>query len=229
MISILNIDTAVESASVSLACDGTLAAFRANENIREHSGWIHNAIRDVMKQGGISLNQLSAIAVTNGPGSYTGLRIGLTTAKGLCYALNLPLITIGTLDVMARAAINQASEDLLKDADLLCPMIDARRMEVYTAVYDKKLKTILPAQAMILDTDSFHDLLDKNRIIFTGNGSPKMRSVITHPHAIIAEFVNSSAIDMAGLSLDYYKQKIFADLPYAEPLYLKEFYTHSPR
>jgi tRNA threonylcarbamoyladenosine biosynthesis protein TsaB len=221
---LLNIDTAVESASVGVARNGSHLALRANENTKEHAGWLHDNIRQVIENAGIEFRNIDAIAVSNGPGSYTGLRIGLSAAKGLCYAAGIPLITVGTLEIMAAACMNQVS-DSMKTKALLCPMIDARRMEVYAAIYDTKLREQLPPSAILLDNASFRDYLEEHRIIFFGNGALKWKAVCTHPNALFAEFVNASALDMCALSYEYYMQKRFADLPYAEPLYLKEFYS----
>src|SRR6266513_982784 len=127
---LLNIDTAIETASICLSKDGNVLHLSINENQKDHAAWLTVAIQEMMQNSGYQLNQLNAIAVTIGPGSYTGLRVGLSTAKGLCYVLKIPLLTIGTLEMMAFAAKQNP-------VDLLCPMIDARRMEVFTAVYDK--------------------------------------------------------------------------------------------
>ena len=222
---LLNIDTAVESASVSLAQNGQHLYMRANEQTREHAGWIHIQIGEMIREAKVSLKDISAIAVSNGPGSYTGLRIGLSAAKGLCFALNIPLITISTLEIMAAAILNQAGKSLLTGDILLCPMIDARRMEVYTAVYDKQLHGVTDPAAVILEPGKFDQLLEKNRIIFSGNGSLKWKNLCTHTHAVFAGEVDTTAMDMAALSYVYYKQNKFADLSYTEPFYIKDFYS----
>jgi tRNA threonylcarbamoyladenosine biosynthesis protein TsaB len=152
---ILNIDTAVEIGEVNLAENGSTLRFRANSNQKDHAAWIQTAILEIMKETGYSMHDLQAVAVSNGPGSYTGLRVSLATAKGICYALQIPLITIGTLEIMAATATRQLSGELTKSADLLCPMIDARRMEVYMAAYNRKLEEIIKPQAVILDGDFF--------------------------------------------------------------------------
>ena len=144
---ILNIDTSLETASVCLAKDAVAVKLLINENQRDHASWIHNAIHLALQDSGCLITELEAVAVSNGPGSYTGLRVGLATAKGLCYGLGIPLITISTLKMMATAVKHKAS-------DLICPMIDARRMEVFTAVYNKDLLELSPAQAMIIDETS---------------------------------------------------------------------------
>lgn len=214
---ILNIDTAIETASICLSEDKNVLQLSINENQKDHATWLTVAIQKMMKDSGYKLNQLKAIAVTIGPGSYTGLRVGLSAAKGLCYALNFPLITIGTLEMMAIAAKDEP-------IDLLCPMIDARRMEVFTAVYDKKLEEIKPPHALILDNNSFTKLLSSNSILFFGNGSKKLETVLQHPNAVFKN-INSNASHMASLATDRLMTLQFADLAYVEPLYLKEFFT----
>ena len=226
---ILNIDTAVETASVSLAENGMLLRFRGNDNQKDHAAWIHAAIREMMKEAGHSLQELSAVAVSNGPGSYTGLRVSLSTAKGLCYALKIPLIPISTLELMAVAAINQSSKSLLESIDLLCPMIDARRMEVYIAVYDLKLKEIMKPQALVLNGDIFGHLLDKSRVLFFGNGSYKFKDKLLHTGAVFADHIHPAATDLSTLSYDYFKDNKFSELAYSEPLYIKDFFSgHKP-
>lgn len=162
--------------------------------------------------------QLAAVAVSTGPGSYTGLRVGLSAAKGLCYALSIPLIGINTLQMMAAAAQENTSE-------LLCPMIDARRMEVFTAIYDQSLQKVLPPTNMILDENSFADRLTENPILFFGNGSKKAEGIINHPNARFAD-VSATAENMVALAAEKFKREEFLDLAYSEPYYGKDF--HSP-
>ena len=221
---VLNIDTSVESGSVSLSRKGSLLKFRANENQREHASWLHLAIREMMEEAKLQMQELNAVAVSNGPGSYTGLRIGLATAKGLCFALQIPLICIPTTMVMAAAANNQASAKLLKSTELLCPLIDARRMEVYFALYDLKLNEVSPPRTTILDKDAFISVLSEYKVLFFGNGAEKLKSLVQHTNAVIADHIDFSAIDMCLLSYEYYIEKRFNDMHTAEPLYIKDFY-----
>ena len=214
---ILNIDTAVDAASVCLAKNGETLLLTTNENQKNHASWLHIAIAKIIKDGGYVMADLEAVAVTIGPGSYTGLRIGLSTTKGLCYALNIPLIAIGTLDMIAFAAKDE-------EADFICPMIDARRMEVFTAVYDKNLKKIIEPQAMLLDENSFAEFLSSNKIIFLGNGNNKLRSIISNNNAFFSS-IKADASHLAQLSNKNFVKKEFADLAYIQPLYLKEFYS----
>lgn len=172
-----------------------------------------------MQETGLSLSQLDAIGISAGPGSYTGLRVGMSTAKGLCYALQKPLITVSTLQMMALAGKEDSNT-------LLCPMIDARRMEVFTAVYDTSLQEILSPINLILDENSFSSLLNQHSIIFFGNGSPKFQAITAHPNAHFKQ-VNATAQHMTTLVFNKLQQKSFADLAYAEPYYGKEFYSPS--
>jgi tRNA threonylcarbamoyladenosine biosynthesis protein TsaB len=214
---ILHIETAVEGASVCLARDQQLIAYKENKDIKDSAAWLHQAIHLLLQEQATPLQQLQAIAVSAGPGSYTGLRVGMATAKGLCYALQAPLITLGTLEIMAAAAKDVTT-------DLLCPMIDARRMEVFTAVYNKEGEVVLPPHNQVLDVDSFADLLKNHSITFFGNGSQKWKELANGPTATFAA-IEFSAKDMVALAAARYEQKSFTDLAYSEPLYVKEFFT----
>jgi tRNA threonylcarbamoyladenosine biosynthesis protein TsaB len=214
---ILNIDTAVETASICLAKDGEALSMTKNESQKDHASWLHVAIKEIFKKNNCELSSVNAIAVTGGPGSYTGLRIGMATAKGICYALNKPLIALNTLLVMAEAAKKE-------NADLLCPMIDARRMEVFTAVYTIDLQIVMEPAAITLNENSFNDYLSNNRICFFGNGSAKFRTIKNNDRMFFND-VKADASTMILLSEKKFAAKEFADLAYAEPLYLKEFYT----
>jgi tRNA threonylcarbamoyladenosine biosynthesis protein TsaB len=214
---ILNIDTAIDSASLSLARDGQVLSVVRNEKQKDHSSWLHIAIKEIFEKNNLELRSSDAIAITEGPGSYTGLRIGMATAKGICYALDKPLITLNTLLVMANAARKEK-------ADMLCPMIDARRMEVFTAIYTKDLKPVKEPIAMILNEKSFAEELATNSICFFGNGSNKFQEIIKNKNAFFAD-IKTDAATMVLLSEEKARQKDFADLAYAQPLYLKEFYT----
>ena len=220
---ILNIDTAVESGSVSLSTKDELITVRTNENKNEHSGWLHIAIEQMVKDAGSSFKEISAIAVSNGPGSYTGLRIALSAAKGFCYALNIPLITYSTLELMADAAGDTVPGAKEKGV-LLCPMIDARRMEVYFALYDHELNTIIEPRASIVDENFFNAELRESKIIFFGNGSSKFTKVLNHTHAIFTDFIFFGAKHMQKKSWHYYDNRIFSSIDLTEPLYIKEFH-----
>lgn len=214
---ILNIDTAVDTASMCLAKNGEAFSFVKNESLKDHAFWLHVTIRTILEKNNIELRTVDAIAVTGGPGSYTGLRIGMATAKGICYALNRPLICLNTLLVMANAAKNEK-------ADLLCPMIDARRMEVFTAIFTKDLQIVKAPAAITLDENSFDEYISDNSICFFGNGSKKLKSIKKYEKAIFSD-IKPGAESMISLSEKKFKEKEFADLAYVEPLYLKEFYS----
>ena len=214
---ILNIDTAVETASVCLAKNGQAVSLLLNEKQKDHAQWLHPAIKELMENESMELQQLDAVAITEGPGSYTGLRIGMAAAKGICYALNKPLITLNTLLVMANAAKNHTT-------GLLCPMIDARRMEVFTAIYSPELEMIKQPVAMVLDERSFKEELEKNKVFFFGNGSIKFQKKTYHPNAVFGN-ITMDASAMAELTEIKFSKGYFANLAYSEPLYLKEFYT----
>jgi tRNA threonylcarbamoyladenosine biosynthesis protein TsaB len=214
---LLNIDTAVETASVCLSDNTEVLRLAINENQKDHAAWLHMAITDVIKNAGLAITDLDAVAISIGPGSYTGLRIGLATAKGLCYALKIPLISINTLKMMAHAVKNENNE-------LICPLIDARRMEVFTAIYNNSLEEVIKPFAMIVVKDSFADLLTFHKIIFCGNGSKKLQTVLSHTNAIFDGSI-ATAADLPHLAYSCFQEKKFADLAYIEPLYLKEFYS----
>jgi len=213
---ILNIDTAVDKASVCLAKDGEMLQFAVNETQKDHASWLHTIIATILKKNKSLITDLNAVAVSIGPGSYTGLRVGLSSAKGLCYALNIPLITIGTLEMIAFAAKEE-------DTDLICPMIDARRMEVFTAVYDKTLHQIRAPHAMVVDKNSFASLLLSGKILFCGNGCKKLQTIILSKNAMFSP-LQGNADHLASLSFNYFLKNEFADLAYSGPLYIKEFY-----
>ena len=220
---ILNIDTSIETASVSIAKDGAIIASVKNAIQKEHAGFLHIAIRDLLLQSSLELKQMDAIAVTIGPGSYTGLRVGMASAKGLCYALNKPFITIGTLNALTVAAINKTKEDT-PGYDLFCPMIDARRLEVYTAVFDKDMNEIIAPCAMVLNNNSFEDLLKNNNILFVGSGAKKWSNLIESAKASFLNEIDASNA-ISNLSYTKLKHKDFTDLSYSEPLYVKDFFS----
>ena len=215
---ILHIDTAVEGASVCLAREAALLQPAMTNRQKDQSGWLHTSIRQLMDGEHLGMDQLDAVAVTIGPGSYTGLRVGLSAAKGFCFALNIPLIAINTLEMMA-FGVNRTEKDAL-----ICPMIDARRMEVFTAVYDNGLQQVMPPCAMILDGTNFVHLLADHKMVFSGNGSTKLKQVLSHPNASFSTIV-STAEDMVPLAGRYFEEKRFENLAYTEPLYVKEFYS----
>jgi tRNA threonylcarbamoyladenosine biosynthesis protein TsaB len=214
---ILHINTALETASVSLAINGAMILERRNDVQKEHASFLHLAIAEVIQEAGITLKNLDAVAVIHGPGSYTGLRVGLAAAKGICYGLSVPLITVNTLEWMAGACKNE-------EADLFCPMIDARRMEVFTALYNRSLEEISPPSSLILQPEIFFEELETNKIIFFGNGAQKFSTLLSHKNATF-KTLDAGAYEFASISWKRYQNGLFADLAYSEPLYVKAFYT----
>jgi len=221
---LLNIDTATETASVSIARDGHILQEAINKEQKDHAVFLHIAIQLVCKNAGITLHALDGVAVTEGPGSYTGLRVGMASAKGLCFALQIPLITVGTLNVLAWQAINEVVNMQHHLPVLFCPMIDARRMEVFTAVFDSNLTPILTPVAMIIEHNSFANLLLKNKIFFSGNGSAKWQIICESENAF---FVKNelNALYRSELSHKKFLNRQFKNVAYAEPLYIKEFFN----
>lgn len=216
---LLNIDTATEAAYVSVARDGIILRSLNNLSQKDHASFLQVAIQQLTKDTGISLQELDAVAVTAGPGSYTGLRVGLASAKGICYALNKPLITLNTLAVWATAAILATKEE----EALFCPMIDARRMEVFTAVYNRQLDIILPPCALVIDENSFAGLLQDHTILFFGNGAAKWQQVAKQTHARFTDLTVIPAA-MSELAANHYDNHRFTALADSEPIYLKEFH-----
>lgn len=217
---ILNIDTAVETSSVCLAKNDKALGVKINPSQKDSAAWLHVAIRELLQDHNLTLQQLDAIAVSEGPGSYTGLRVGMSTAKGLCYIGKKPLILINTLQMMAVATRDEPT-------DLLCPMIDARRMEVFTAVFDHQLDYILPSANLILNGNSFEDLLKDHTISFFGNGSSKFQQLTRHHNAMF-KTLEISALLMISLSNAKFIKQDFASLAYSQPFYGKDFYS-SPK
>lgn len=218
---ILQIETATTVCSVALSKNGRVLAFKEADQRNIHAEKITIFVEEVLKDAGKTFNDIEAIAVSSGPGSYTGLRIGVSAAKGLSFALDKPLIAVETLETMAYGLIAEKSFD---DDILLCPMIDARRMEVYTAVFDSRGNRIVPTSAEIIDGNSFSDLLLKHKIIFFGDGAEKCREVLTvHPNAeIVGDFTNSAKY-LTKRAAEKYLAGDFEDVAYFEPYYLKDF------
>jgi len=226
---ILNIDTATEYAGVCISDAGQILAKEESIEQKNHASFVQSAIKKLLLELALKPFSIEAIAVTQGPGSYTGLRVGMASAKGLCYALKKPLILINTLEVMALAAIEDAKNKGTDISQLLfAPMIDARRQEVFTAVYDNELQNIVAPFALVLDEYSFATELAKHNIIFSGNGNHKLKDLIRHENAIFSNTTHQIA-QLAHLSAKAFIQKKFSDLAYSEPFYLKEFFDGSKR
>lgn len=215
---ILNIETATKNCSVALAKNGeTIICKEISELGYSHAEKLHVFIEEICKESSIHLKDLQAIAVSKGPGSYTGLRIGVSAAKGLCFALDIPLISVDTLAVLASQA-----QLIAKENDLIIPMIDARRMEVYSAVFNNKLEKTRKIEAQIIDENSFISI--ENTVYFVGDSSEKAKAVLTKSNFIfLEEIVYPSAKDMSAISIQKFLNKDFEDVAYFEPFYLKDF------
>lgn len=218
---LLNIHTTTENAIVTI-CDGPkVLSTLANSDPKQHASFLHTAVHQILHANDIKPKDLKAIGVTGGPGSYTGIRVGLASAKGFSYALNIPLIILNTLEVMAFTIINKIADDNA----LYCPMIDARRSEVFTAVYDHKLNEIIPPSAMILAESSFQELIAKQKVYFFGSGSHKFKDI--KPDLADSQFILNT-IDSASLGIlswNKFQAKEFENVTTSTPFYIKDFYT----
>ncbi|MBK5286101.1 MAG: tRNA (adenosine(37)-N6)-threonylcarbamoyltransferase complex dimerization subunit type 1 TsaB [Bacteroidia bacterium] len=219
---ILNIETATEVCSVALARDGKLLSIRESNSGFTHSENITVFISEIIHEAEVSLYDLDGVAVSKGPGSYTGLRIGVSTAKGLCFAIDKPLISVPTLVSLTNNFFNNKQE-VRSDRHFFCPMLDARRMEVYCAVYDSELNEVEPTSAKIIEENSFQNILETNTVYFFGNGASKCKSIIKHSNAVFVDDVNASASSMISLSGNLFAERKFEDVAYFEPFYLKDF------
>lgn len=226
---ILSIDTSLEEASVCIADEGHVIDIRKNSRQTDHAIWIQTAIKNMFLESGRKLEDLSAIAVAAGPGSYTGLRVGMATAKGMCYALGVPLIMESTLWLLAQRVKKEiATNSVHQYPVLICPMIDARRMEVFTALFDLELNMVMQPTAVVLDEHSFREELSKNVIIFCGSGIKKWQHLCLYTNAVFVEvFLNVT--DLAEIASEKFNRGEFSDLAYAEPAYVKNVYTGNPK
>ena len=213
---ILNIETSTKNCSVSLAKHGkTIAIKELNDGGYSHAEMLHVFIRDVMVNSSFELKDLDAVAVSKGPGSYTGLRIGVSAAKGLCFALEIPLISVDTLESLATA--------LQVESGIKVPMLDARRMEVYSAIFDHSNTLLRNVEAEIIDETSFREYLEHKSIYFLGDGVEKCEVILNHQNANFIKDLFPSAKEMSKLSFDKFKKDQIEDVAYFEPFYLKDF------
>ena len=213
---ILNIETATTNCSVSIGKDGRMLALKElNSSSYSHSEDLHFFIKESLEAASLSTNDLDAIAVSKGPGSYTGLRIGVSAAKGLCFALDLPLIGISTLESMA-------SQIKLKDG-VIIPVLDARRMEVYSAVYDSNYKKLRETKVEEVKPDSFAQYAVKGKAYIIGSGAVKCREILEHPNFVFDDSIIPSAKEMCQLSYREFRANNFQNTAYFEPNYLKDF------
>ncbi|NJN50131.1 MAG: tRNA (adenosine(37)-N6)-threonylcarbamoyltransferase complex dimerization subunit type 1 TsaB [Polaribacter sp.] len=213
---ILSIETSTKNCSVSLSDSGKLIdVIEQNNDNYSHAELLHVFIDKILEKNNIQKNQLNAVAISKGPGSYTGLRIGVSAAKGLCFALDIPLIAIDTLKILAsQIQVNNA---------LIVPMIDARRLEVYTCIFDKNLKLIEGVDAKIINQDSFKNYLENYQLYFLGDGAAKCKPILQHSNANFIEDEYPSAKNMGMFAFEKYKKYEFEDVAYFEPYYLKDF------
>ncbi len=220
---ILNIETTTKNCSVSLAESGRLVAIRElNDGGYSHGENLHVFIEDVLKDAAKSFADIQAIAVSKGPGSYTGLRIGVSAAKGLCFSLDIPFIAVDTLGSLA-------SSIQIDEKEVTIPLLDARRMEVYSAVYDSNNMQIREIKAEVIDEHSFSEYLTKSKVYFLGDGAHKCKEILLHENAIFLDGYFPSAKQMAQLSYDKYKISDIEDVAYFEPFYLKDFLITKPK
>lgn len=221
---ILNLETATTVCSVSLAKDGVLLALKEQNGDYSHAENLTLFIEDVLSQAKIKISEIDAVAISKGPGSYTGLRIGVSTAKGLCYSLDKPLIAIDTLYYLSLSVSNNLKSDISYLTSLFCPMIDARRMEVYCALYDLNGNEIKSIAAEIIDEHSFAAQLKEQPIYFFGDGAFKCRTILEqNKNVFFIDDIVPSAKNMIALSEEAFASKRFEDVAYFEPFYLKEF------
>jgi tRNA threonylcarbamoyladenosine biosynthesis protein TsaB len=218
---VLQIETSGDFCSVALSAGGECIAFLEVSTVRNHAAMLTPLIEALLVQENLTAAQLAAVAVSIGPGSYTGLRIGVSTAKGLCFGADIPLIAVPTLKAMARGLLCQMPE--IENNALICPMIDARRMEVYTALFDARLNTVKDTAAEIINENSFEPALERGKIYFAGNGADKCKKIITHPNAIFPDSYLFSAKNMIPDAWKAFQEGKFANVAYTEPYYLKDF------
>ena len=213
---ILCIETATTNCSVAIAVDGEIIALQEDNNHQySHAEKLHSFIDQVLAKSGILKSSLQAIAVSKGPGSYTGLRIGVSAAKGLCFAIDVPLISIPTLEALAHQAVIENG--------FIIPMLDARRLEVYAAVFSSENDQIRETKAEVLDKNSYYDYLKINNVCFIGDGVEKLKALCKHKNAIFMEGKLPSAKQMGALAEIKYRKNDFEDVAYFEPYYLKDF------
>ena len=230
---IINIETATHICSVALSSEQHLIDIRETGQEKSHASLLAVFIDDILKKNNLKPANLDAVSVSKGPGSYTGLRIGVSTAKGIAYGADIPLISVNTLQALSFGAISHPKNPFTISSDKekvwYCPMIDARRMEVFSAFYNNKNEIKRPVSANIIDKNSFSEILSERPVLFFGTGSEKSKSVLNHPNAFFLDGVLPSASFMIPLSDKAYKEKNFEKSAYFEPFYLKDFIATIPK
>ncbi|QED38068.1 tRNA (adenosine(37)-N6)-threonylcarbamoyltransferase complex dimerization subunit type 1 TsaB [Antarcticibacterium arcticum] len=215
MASILCIETASTNCSVALSVNGKLLALKEDNNLGySHSEKLHHYVSEILQENGLKPADLDAIAISKGPGSYTGLRIGVSAAKGLCFSLDIPLISVATLTALAHK---------VEEEGIVVPMLDARRMEVYSAVFNAAKEQLEETSAKILEPHSYDELLNAGKVYFIGSGVEKFQAICTHPNAVFVQDQLPSAKEMVPLAEAKFQQKEFENVAYFEPFYLKDF------
>ncbi len=228
---ILCIETSTTVCSVALTCDGKLVAARQENEGNSHANRLTVLIEDLFNDSSvpIEMSDIDSVAVSSGPGSYTGLRIGVSTAKGICFALDKTLIAIPSLSVLAWPVVKNNTHSETEEDSWYCPMIDARRMEVYAAMFDDQMQQQKETSADIIDEESYRNILHKRKVFFFGNGAEKCREALNHPNAVFPAEEGPLARNMAILAYDAWNQKQFEDVAYFEPFYLKDFIATTPK
>ncbi len=217
---ILNIETSGEVCSVSLSVGKDIIHFKETKEGFNHAEALFLFIDEVFKESKTEIKQLAAVAISGGPGSYTGLRIGTSAAKGICYALNIPLISISTLQMIANDPL---VKEKLNEKDVICANMDAGRMEIYYELFDSHLKPLEKSSNLIIDEKSFETQLNKNRFVFCGNANEKMKPFFEHKNVLFIDQIEPSSIKMASLSYQKWVQNDFENMAYFEPNYIKNF------
>ena len=230
---ILNLETSTRICSAALARDGIVLGLKESRDDKSHASLLAGFIKALLDENNQAVSDLDAVAVSKGPGSYTGLRIGVSTAKGLAYASGIQLISVDTLSAMASGVMRNhpfRDEAVSEDGSFfLCPMIDARRLEVYTAVFHPNGEMTEPISAKIIREDSFRELLEQGQVVFFGDGAAKCKDIIQHPNAIFLEGIETSASFMVPIAESAWQEKKFEDVAYFEPFYLKDFIATIPK
>ncbi|MFC4218737.1 tRNA (adenosine(37)-N6)-threonylcarbamoyltransferase complex dimerization subunit type 1 TsaB [Flagellimonas marina] len=220
---LLNLETATTNCSVCISKGSEVILLKENNAVNySHSEQLHVFIKEVLQEASLSFSDLDAVTISKGPGSYTGLRIGVSAAKGLCFSLDLPLISIPTLESMAHQV-------QLEEGELVIPVLDARRMEVYSTVFNHQFEKIRETRAEIIDENSFADYVSEHKVHVVGSGAAKCKDVLTHPNFKFDASIVPSAKEMAPIAFEKYKKGQFEDVAYFEPYYLKDFVIQSKK
>ncbi len=230
MARILHIESSTLTCSVALATDGQLTAIRESH----HTAYVHSEkltvfIQEVLQEAGLRASELDAVCVAKGPGSYTGLRIGVSAAKGLCYAVGIPLLAVDALQSLAMFGAMSVSEEERAGLSVIRPMTDARRMEVYTAPFDRDGKALAPIAAVVVEGQSFAEELEQGPVLFVGDGAAKCRDTLVHPNALFRADILPSSRGMFLLAEEKWGAEDTEDVAYFEPFYLKDFVAGKPK